>query len=87
MQALIEISHDLRNSLGVIANAVHWVGLVTAGDERIQQRLGLIRREVAEATRITGGLLEIARPPRADCSGAIGDGRGVDPLGQPACEP
>ena len=63
---LAEVSHDLRNSLGVIANAVHYLGMVLPGDPRVRKHLDLIQREVAAATHLLGGLLQGARPPRAD---------------------
>jgi PAS domain S-box-containing protein len=64
--ALVEISHDLRNSLGVIANAVHYLGVVLPGDPRVRKHLDLIQREVAAATHVLGGLLRDAHSPRAD---------------------
>jgi nitrogen-specific signal transduction histidine kinase len=65
-RALDDASHDLRNSLGAIGNAVHYLALVLPEDERYRRYLGLIRRELATTNRLVAGLLDVsARPAEA----------------------
>ena len=65
-RALDDASHDLRNSLGAIGNAVHYLDLVLPEDERYRRYLGLIRRELATTNRLVAGLLDVsARPAEA----------------------
>lgn len=63
-----DASHELRNRLAVIANAVYYLKLVLPEDGETREYLEILTREVREVSRIlTAG----ARPgPRA------GDGQG-----------
>jgi protein-histidine pros-kinase len=55
------VSHELRNPLGVIKNAVYYLRMVASGDERVQKHLAILEREVQTANRIVTGLLDYAR--------------------------
>jgi signal transduction histidine kinase len=59
------VSHELRNPLGVIKNAVYYLNLVLPKDERVRTHLAILDRQVATATRIISGMLDFARstPP------------------------
>jgi nitrogen-specific signal transduction histidine kinase len=64
-RALDDASHDLRNSLGAIGNAVHYLALVLPEDERFRKYLGLIQRELATTNRLVARLLDgTLIPPR-----------------------
>lgn len=54
---LVELSHDLRNSLGVIGNATHYLGIVLPGDPRVRKHLDLVQREVATSIQLLSRLL------------------------------
>jgi hypothetical protein len=41
-----ETAHQLRNRLGAIVNAVYYLKLISPPDERIQEYLGILEREV-----------------------------------------
>jgi PAS domain S-box-containing protein len=55
------VSHELRNPLGVIKNAVYYLNLVLPEDPRVRKYLGIVEREIAAADRIVTGLLDFAR--------------------------
>jgi signal transduction histidine kinase len=59
------ISHELRNPLGVIKNAVYYLRMILPEDDRYRKHLGILEREAATANRIVSGLLDFARvvPP------------------------
>ncbi len=59
------VSHELRNPLGVIKNAVYYLGMVLPDDPQVRKHLSILEREVVTANRIVGGLLDFARvrPP------------------------
>ncbi|MEX2684884.1 MAG: response regulator [Candidatus Sigynarchaeota archaeon] len=56
------LSHELRNPLGVISNSIYFLSmkLVTA-DEKIKKHLSIIQDQAARATKIIDNLLEITR--------------------------
>ena len=59
------VSHEIRNPLGVIKNAIYYLRLTQQNlDDKGQQHLGLIEREVNTANRIITELLDYAREPR-----------------------
>jgi PAS domain-containing protein len=60
-----DAAHDLRNSLGAIGNAVHYLALVLPQDERYRKYLGLIQRELATTNRLVAGLLDETLIPPA----------------------
>jgi len=56
------ISHELRNPLGVIDNAVYYLGLrLKDADEKVQEHLGYIKSSVGSATAIIESLLNLTR--------------------------
>jgi PAS domain S-box-containing protein len=73
------MSHELRNPLGVIKNAVYYLRtLAPPDDERVRKHLAIIEREVGTATKIVADLLDFARtapPTRAltDVNGLVRD--------------
>jgi len=69
-QLAASVGHDLRNPLGTIRNAFHYLERRVAGSElgadaRLRQMLGVVDREIAASDRIIGNLLDFARerPP------------------------
>ena len=59
------VSHEIRNPLGVIKNAIYYLRLTQQDlSDKGQQHLGLIEREVNTANRIITELLDYAREPR-----------------------
>jgi signal transduction histidine kinase len=61
IESLAVVSHELRNSIGVIRNAARV--LETAPDERpvVEKVRQLIERQVGQMTRLVGDLLEVSR--------------------------
>jgi signal transduction histidine kinase len=55
------VSHELRNPLGVIKNAVYYLNMVLPEDPKARKHLGIVEREIAAADRIVTGLLDFAR--------------------------
>jgi hypothetical protein len=56
--SLRELVHDLRQPLSVIETCAFYLRMVLpAGDDRIEQQLNIIERQVAEADRILRGAL------------------------------
>jgi signal transduction histidine kinase len=56
------VSHELRNPLGVISNAVYLLKRKLAGaDETVLEYLEIAQQEVENSTRIIGSLLDFAR--------------------------
>jgi PAS domain S-box-containing protein len=55
------VSHELRNPLGVIKNAVYYLNMVLPEDPKVRKHLGIVEREIAAADRIVTGLLDFAR--------------------------
>jgi PAS domain S-box-containing protein len=56
------VSHELRNPLGVINNAIYYLKMkVSDGDEDIEESLKLIDEETQNATKIISDLLDFGR--------------------------
>jgi PAS domain S-box-containing protein len=56
------LAHELRNPLGVIRNAVYFLGTIAPdGDPRVREYLGIIAAEVASSQRIITDLLDFSR--------------------------
>jgi PAS domain S-box-containing protein len=55
------VSHELRNPLGVIKNAVYYLNMVLPEAANARKHLGIVEREIAAADRIVTGLLDFAR--------------------------
>ncbi|WP_437675687.1 sensor histidine kinase [Sorangium sp. So ce131] len=74
-QLAASIGHELRNPLGAIRNATHYLkrrlgGTELGADPRVAQFLALMEKEIQACTRIIGDLLDFARerkPRRAAC--------------------
>ena len=61
------VSHELRNPLGVINNAIYFLNLVQPeADEKIKKYHDMIEHEVQTADKIIGDLLNFARLKSAD---------------------
>jgi signal transduction histidine kinase len=63
------VGHELRNPLGVMTNAVHYLGLVlTDAPATVGEYLGILRAQIGLAERIVGDLLDSARvkPPQRE---------------------
>jgi signal transduction histidine kinase len=63
------MSHELRNPLTTISNAVYYLKMVLAGDEAdetIQEYLDIITSEVRDASKIISDLLDFSRIRPAD---------------------
>lgn len=63
------VGHELRNPLGVMTNAVHYLGLVlTDAPPTVAEYLGILRTQIGLAERIVGDLLDSARvkPPQRE---------------------
>jgi PAS domain S-box-containing protein len=62
------VSHELRNPLGIINNAVYLLKLMhPEADEKTREYLGIIKHEIDNSLHIITGLLDFARskPPQA----------------------
>lgn len=56
------VGHELRNPLGVMTNAVHYLGLVLQNaPSTVVEYLGILRTQIGLAERIVGDLLDSAR--------------------------
>ena len=56
------VGHELRNPLGVMTNAVHYLGLVLQNaPATVADYLGILRTQIGLAERIVGDLLDSAR--------------------------
>ena len=56
------VGHELRNPLGVMTNAVHYLGLVLQNaPATVVEYLGILRTQIGLAERIVGDLLDSAR--------------------------
>jgi signal transduction histidine kinase len=56
------VGHELRNPLGVMTNAVHYLGLVLHdAPQTVVEYLGILRTQIGLAERIVGDLLDSAR--------------------------
>ena len=56
------VGHELRNPLGVMTNAVHYLGLVLQNaPQTVVEYLGILRTQIGLAERIVGDLLDSAR--------------------------
>ncbi|HKV50494.1 MAG TPA: ATP-binding protein [Gemmatimonadaceae bacterium] len=63
------VGHELRNPLGVMTNAVHYLGLVLQNaPATVVDYLGILRTQIGLAERIVGDLLDSARvkPPQRE---------------------
>ncbi|HEU4643335.1 MAG TPA: ATP-binding protein [Gemmatimonadaceae bacterium] len=63
------VGHELRNPLGVMTNAVHYLGLVLRdAPPVVGEYLGILRTQIGLAERIVGDLLDSARvrPPQRE---------------------
>jgi PAS domain S-box-containing protein len=58
---LAMLSHELRNPLAPIANAVHLLRLQQNEDPLQQQARGIIERQLTQLTRLVDDLLEVSR--------------------------
>jgi PAS domain S-box-containing protein len=63
-QFLAVLSHELRNPLGAIGNAVHVLGRVEPGSEHGQRALKVVKRQLAQLTRLIDDLLDVTRITR-----------------------
>ncbi len=67
------VGHELRNPLGVMTNAVHYLGLVLQNaPSTVVEYLGILRTQIGLAERIVGDLLDSARvkAPQREVVGA-----------------
>jgi signal transduction histidine kinase len=63
------VGHELRNPLGVMTNAVYYLGAVLKDSpEEIKEYLGILRTQISLAEKIVGDLLDFARikPPQVE---------------------
>jgi len=63
------VGHELRNPLGVMTNAVYYLGAVLRdGPEEIKEYLGILGTQIQLAEKIVGDLLDFARikPPQLE---------------------
>jgi signal transduction histidine kinase len=63
------VGHELRNPLGVMANAVYYLEMVQAdAPSDVQEYHGILRAQIGLAEKIVGDLLDFSRlrPPRRD---------------------
>ena len=57
------ISHELRNPLGVITNAIYYLKMILQSDNpKVHEYLTLIEEQARKASHIAGGLLDFSRP-------------------------
>ena len=68
-QLAASVGHDLRNPLGAVRNANHYlkkrlVGTEVGAEPRVAQFLSIIEKELAACTKIIGNLLDFARERR-----------------------
>jgi signal transduction histidine kinase len=56
------LAHEIRNSLGVISNAIYFLQMVLTGaDETVKEYLEIISNRVHEAEQIVSDLLNMSR--------------------------
>jgi len=61
------VSHELRNPLGVISNAVYFLrSVMPDADDRVKEYLEIIASEVRSSDRIVAGLLDLSRTRPAE---------------------
>jgi signal transduction histidine kinase len=63
------VGHELRNPLGVMTNAVYYLGAVLKDSpEEIREYLGILSTQISLSEKIVGDLLDFARikPPRLE---------------------
>jgi signal transduction histidine kinase len=66
------VSHELRNPLGVISNAVYYLGLAQPqADPKIREYLEIIQTETRIADKIVADLLNYARLKSAECEPVV----------------
>lgn len=58
---LAMLAHELRNPLAPIRNASEILVKMLPGDERVQKVLQIVRRQVAQMTRLVDDLLDVSR--------------------------
>lgn len=62
------VGHELRNPLGVIANAIYYLKMtLSETDTKTQEYLSLIDHETMSATKIISDLLDFTRIKPSDC--------------------
>ncbi|MEK6681961.1 MAG: ATP-binding protein [Nitrospirota bacterium] len=57
-----KIAHEVRNPLHVIEGGLHYLSKEYAGDEKITEIIELLKDQVIRLDKVTGDLLEVARP-------------------------
>jgi signal transduction histidine kinase len=64
-QLAAQVSHALRNPLGVIKNSVYYLRMVLPDEPRGQKHLDIVDREIAGASQLVSALVDFARlgPP------------------------
>ncbi|WP_438026642.1 sensor histidine kinase [Sorangium sp. So ce233] len=75
-QLAASVGHDLRNPIGAVRNANHYLkkrlsGTALGAEPRVAQFLSIVDKELAACTKIIGNLLDFARERRplfSDCS-------------------
>lgn len=66
-QLASSVAHELRNPLGVLANAVYFLNsTLTNGNETTREYLDIITTEVRKSDKIVSDLLDYSRTQRAD---------------------
>jgi signal transduction histidine kinase len=58
------LSHELRNPLGSMSNAVYVLGRAAPGSERARRALAVIERQLAQLSRLIDDLLDVTRITR-----------------------
>jgi signal transduction histidine kinase len=62
------LSHELRNPLGVISNSIYFLTMrLPTADEKIKKHLAIIQDQSTRATKIISNLLEVTRLKPRDC--------------------
>ena len=55
------LSHELRNPLAALRNAVHLLGMESGGNATLRPTLEMMERQVTQLTRMVGDLLDVSR--------------------------
>ncbi|MFL6567133.1 MAG: ATP-binding protein [Burkholderiales bacterium] len=55
------LSHELRNPLAALSNAVHLLGMAGRERENIRPTLDMMQRQIAQLTRMVNDLLDVSR--------------------------
>lgn len=55
------LSHELRNPLAALRNAVHLLGMQSGGDARLEPTREMMERQIAQLTRMVSDLLDVSR--------------------------